>query len=104
MTNDEARMTKEARSATKREYASRTVSPLTPALSPLRGEGEPLDGSWPQRASTWSWRLPMKRNNGLLSLTLSSRGGEGEPSAVAGANGDFGVRASFVIGIPSFVI
>src|SRR2546426_4628686 len=26
----------------KRAHAKRTVSPLTPALSPLRGEGEPL--------------------------------------------------------------
>src|SRR5438874_1824621 len=30
--------------------AKRTVSPLTPALSPLRGEGDPGAGSWQQRA------------------------------------------------------
>src|SRR5256885_5815193 len=42
--------------------ARRTASPLTPALSPLRGEGEPMDGSWPQRTTFGSWMLYMNRS------------------------------------------
>ena len=56
---------------------------LSPALSSRGGEGEPLVGSWPQRAIPGSLRLSMNRNAkrtvSPLTPALSPLRGEGEP-------------------------
>src|SRR6266404_2013346 len=44
-----------------KEDVKRTFSPLTPALSPLRGEGEAQAGSWSQCALNPARRLSMNR-------------------------------------------
>src|SRR6266536_6041618 len=54
-----------------KEDVKRTFSPLTPALSPLRGEGEPQSGLWSQCALNPAWRL--LRNRRLVAHSLRHR-------------------------------
>ncbi len=70
-----------------KEDAKRTFSPLTPALSPLRGEGEAQSGSWSQCAPKMASGLPVNRGDKRPSSPQPSppSGEEREKSAMGGS-------------------